>query len=80
MTGRCNMTKQKHIEFKHNKWGILEVYEGGDYAGVIATWPNPDIELGKALLEEIDRVHELKSKGIKPEPKDWSELFGNTII
>ncbi len=75
--GRCKMTKQKNIEFKHNKWGILEVYENGNYAGVIATWPNPDIELGKALLEENDRVKKLKSKGIKPDTKDWSDFYGN---
>jgi hypothetical protein len=30
------MAKQKDIEFKYNKWGIIEVYENGDYAGVIA--------------------------------------------
>lgn len=71
------MAKQKDIVFKYNKWGILEAYENGDYAGVIATWPNPDKELEKALLEEIDRVHELKEKGIKPEPNDWSEFYGN---
>ena len=35
------MAKQKDIEFKYNKWGIIEVYENGDYAGVIATFPNP---------------------------------------
>ena len=71
------MAKQKDIVFKHNKWGILEVYENGDYAGVIATWPNPDEELGIALLKEIARVQELSSAGIKPEPKDWSEFYEN---
>ncbi len=70
------MTKQKEIEFKHNEWGILEAYENGEYAGVIATWPNPNEELAIALLNEIDRVRELKSIGIKPEPRDWSEFYG----
>ena len=68
---------QKDIEFKYNKWGIIEVYENGDYAGVIATFPNPYKELSEALLKEIDRVRELKAKGIKAEPKDWSEFYDN---
>jgi aspartyl-tRNA(Asn)/glutamyl-tRNA(Gln) amidotransferase subunit B len=55
----------------------IEVYENGDYAGVIATFPNPYKELSEALLKEIDRVRELKAKGIKPEPKDWSEFYEN---
>ena len=71
------MANQKNIEFKRNQWGILEVYENGDYAGVIATWPNPNKELTNALLDEIARVRELNSIGIKPEPKDWSEFYGN---
>lgn len=53
------------------------MYENGDYAGVIATWPNPNKELTNALLDEIARVRELNSIGIKPEPKDWSEFYGN---
>ena len=69
------MTKQSDIGFQYNKWGILEVYENGDYAGVIATWPNPNKDLGKALVKEIDRVHKLKGEGIKPEPKDWSDFY-----
>ena len=71
------MAEQKDTVFKYNKWGIIEVYENGDYAGVIATFPNPDEELAKALLDEIDRVRELRSIGIKPESKDWSEFYGS---
>lgn len=77
MEARYKMAKQSDIGFKYNKWGIIEVYKNEDYDGVIATWPNPDKELGEALLKEIDRVYELKEKGIKPEPKDWSEFYGN---
>ena len=71
------MAKHKDIEFKRNKWGIIESYKNGDYAGVIADCPNPNEELAKALLDENDRVREMISMGIKPEPKDWSEFYGN---
>lgn len=77
MKGCYKMAEHGEIEFRYNKWGIFEVYKDGDYDGVIATWPNPNKELGEALLEEIDRVYELREKGIKPEPNDWSEFYGN---
>ena len=71
------MAKQKDIVFIRNKWGIIEAYKNGDYAGVIATYPNPNEELAKALLDENNRVRELSRIGIKPEPKDWSGFYGN---